>query len=194
MKRKNKTLKIISFTILGVLAVVILFMASFFMSSYEPSTEAMANLKDSALVDVTEDNFITFTPQNKEATTGLIIYPGAKVEPESYAPLANKIAQAGYEVIITPMPLNFAIFDANAADEVISKFPNIKNWAIAGHSLGGVMAAKYASEHDNIDGGNHAQFGSYGEQSGDNPAEISADEQTNIAADASIKLLDSISK
>ena len=45
-----------------------------------------------------------------------------------------------------------------------------------------------------IDGGNHAQFGSYGEQSGDNPAEISADEQTNIAADASIKLLDSISK
>ena len=248
MKKKNKTLKIISFTILGLLAVVTLFMASFFMNSYEPSTEAMANLKDSALVDVTEDNFITFTPQNKEATTGLIIYPGAKVEPESYAPLANKIAQAGYEVVITPMPLNFAIFDANAADEVISKFPNIKNWAIAGHSLGGVMAAKYASEHDNIngvifyasypqgdelknsdvevtsvygsddgvanlekitqskdllpasttfveiDGGNHAQFGSYGEQSGDNPAEISADEQTNIAADASIKLLDSISK
>ena len=98
------------------------------------------------------DNFITFTPKNITATTGLTIYPGAKVEPEAYAPLANKIAQAGYEVIITPMPLNFAIFDYNAADEVISKYPNIKNWAISGHSLGGVMAAKYASENSNIKG------------------------------------------
>ena len=50
------------------------------------------------------------------------------------------------------MPLNFAIFDYNIADEVISKFPNIKNWAISGHSLGGVMAAKYASENSNIEG------------------------------------------
>ena len=50
------------------------------------------------------------------------------------------------------MPLNFAIFDYNAADEVISNYPNIKNWAISGHSLGGVMAAKYASENSNIKG------------------------------------------
>ena len=245
---KNKTFKIVSFIILGLIVAILIFTSSFFMTSYGPSTEAMANLEDSTYVDVTEDNFITFTPKNIEATTGLIIYPGAKVEPESYAPLANKIAEAGYEVIITPMPLNFAIFDSNAADEVISQFPNIKNWAIAGHSLGGVMAAKYASENDNISGvifyasypqgdelknsnvevtsiygsndgvanlekiadsknllpasttfveipgGNHAQFGSYGEQSGDNPPEISADEQTDIAADASIKLLSNISK
>ena len=45
-----------------------------------------------------------------------------------------------------------------------------------------------------ITGGNHAQFGSYGEQSGDNPAEISADEQIEKAANASIELLDKISK
>lgn len=245
---KNRTLKTGSFIILGLIVAILIFMASFFMTSYGPSTEAIASLEDSTSVDVTEDNFITFTPENTESTTGLIIYPGAKVEPESYAPLANKIAQAGYEVIITPMPLNFAIFDSDAADEVISKFPNIKNWAIGGHSLGGVMAAKYASENDNIDGvifyasypqgdelkdsdievtsiygsddgvadlekiadskdllptsttfveipgGNHAQFGSYGEQSGDNPAEISANEQINIAADATIKLLSDISK
>lgn len=245
---KNKTLKKLGFIVLGLIIIALIFIVAFFTTSYEPSTQAMANLEDSTLVDVTENNFISFTPENTTATTGLIIYPGAKVEPEAYAPLANKIAQAGYEVIITPMPLNFAIFDANAADEVISKFPNIKNWAIAGHSLGGVMAAKYASEHDNIDGvifyasypqgdelknsdlevtsvygsddgvanlekiigskdllptsttfveitgGNHAQFGSYGEQSGDNPAEISADEQIEKAANASIELLDKISK
>ena len=245
---KNKTFKKLGFIVLGLIIVALIFIVAFFTTSYGPSTQAMANLEDSTLVDVTKNNFISFTPENTTATTGLIIYPGAKVEPEAYAPLANKIAQAGYEVIITPMPLNFAIFDSNAADEVISKFTNIKNWVISGHSLGGVMAAKYASENSNIKGvifyasypqgdelkdsnievtsiygsldgvadlekiigskdllptsttfveitgGNHAQFGSYGEQSGDNPAEISADEQIEKAANASIELLDKISK
>ena len=245
---KKKTFKNLGFILLGLIIIAIIFIASFFITSYGPSTQAMANLKDSTLVDVTVDNFISFAPENTAATTGLIIYPGAKVEPEAYAPLANKIAQAGYEVIITPMPLNFAIFDSNAADEVISKFPNIKNWVISGHSLGGVMAAKYASENSNIKGvifyasypqgdelkdsnievasiygsldgvanlekivgskdllpasttfveiigGNHAQFGSYGDQSGDNAAEISVDEQIEQAANASIELLDKISK
>lgn len=245
---KKKTFKNLGFILLGLIIITIIFIASFFITSYGPSTQAMTNLEDSTLVYVTVDNFISFAPENTAATTGLIIYPGAKVEPEAYAPLANKIAQAGYEVIITPMPLNFAIFDSNAADEVISKFPNIKNWVISGHSLGGVMAAKYASENSNIKGvifyasypqgdelkdsnievtsiygsldgvanldkivgskdllptsttfveiigGNHAQFGSYGDQSGDNAAEISVDEQIEKAANASIELLDKISK
>lgn len=35
-----------------------------------------------------------------------------------------------------------------------------------------------------IEGGNHAQFGSYGPQKGDLPATISAEEQQQITADA----------
>ncbi len=35
-----------------------------------------------------------------------------------------------------------------------------------------------------IEGGNHAQFGDYGEQDGDSPAGISADEQQTLAAEA----------
>lgn len=243
---KTKTKKIISYTIIALIIITIISIGSFFITSYGPSTEAMASLEDSISVDVTKDDLIIFTPQNTTPSTGLIIYPGAKVEPEAYAPLANKIAESGYEVIIASMPLNFAIFDYDAADEIISKFPNIKNWAIAGHSLGGVMAAKYASENSiikglilyasypqgdelknsnikvtsiygsrdgvadlekiqnsknllpkdtnfiEIVGGNHAQFGSYGEQAGDNPAEISIDEQINKSADATIELLSKI--
>lgn len=245
---KKKILKGFGFTLLGLIIIALIFMASFFITSYAPSNEAIESLKNTQLVNVNEDKFITFTPQNIKPTTGLIIYPGAKVEPKSYAPLANKIAQAGYEVIITPMPLNFAIFNYKAADNVIKNFPNIENWAIAGHSLGGVMAAKYASENSSIKGvifyasypqndslknsnievtsiygsldgvanlqkisdsknllpssstfieivgGNHAQFGSYGEQSGDNPATISTHEQIEEASNASINLLNKISK
>ena len=93
---KNKTLKKLSFVILGLIIVGLVFIASFFMSSYSPNSMAMDNMEDSLLVDVTVDDFITFTPKNVTATTGLIIYPGAKVEAEAYAPLANKIAQVIY--------------------------------------------------------------------------------------------------
>ena len=59
---KNKTLKKLSFVILGLIIVGLVFIASFFMSSYSPNSIAMDNLEDSQLVDVTVDDFITFTP------------------------------------------------------------------------------------------------------------------------------------
>lgn len=43
-----------------------------------------------------------------------------------------------------------------------------------------------------IDGGNHAQFGAYGEQAGDNPADISAEEQWQQVADATARFLEGL--
>jgi hypothetical protein len=43
-----------------------------------------------------------------------------------------------------------------------------------------------------IQGGNHAQFGSYGAQAGDNPATISAEEQRGQVVEATVKLLETI--
>jgi pimeloyl-ACP methyl ester carboxylesterase len=45
-----------------------------------------------------------------------------------------------------------------------------------------------------IEGGNHAQFGSYGPQEGDNPATISAEEQWAQAAAATVEFLKGIEK
>lgn len=45
-----------------------------------------------------------------------------------------------------------------------------------------------------IEGGNHAQFGSYGPQAGDKPATISAEEQWAQATEATIKLLGSLNQ
>jgi dienelactone hydrolase len=45
-----------------------------------------------------------------------------------------------------------------------------------------------------IQGGNHAQFGSYGPQEGDNPATISAEEQWTQAATATVEFLKDIGK
>jgi pimeloyl-ACP methyl ester carboxylesterase len=43
-----------------------------------------------------------------------------------------------------------------------------------------------------IEGGNHAQFGWYGEQGGDNPAEISRSEQQAQVINATLALLESL--
>jgi len=46
------------------------------------------------------------------------------------------------------MPFNLAVLDANAAKDVKEAHPEISKWIIGGHSLGGVMAAKYAAISD----------------------------------------------
>lgn len=43
-----------------------------------------------------------------------------------------------------------------------------------------------------IDGGNHAQFGYYGNQSGDNPSKISPEKQQNQSVDEIVKFIDKL--
>ena len=47
------------------------------------------------------------------------------------------------------MPDDFAILNMNAAYRVQKRYPQISNWYIAGHSLGGAMAASYVASHQN---------------------------------------------
>jgi pimeloyl-ACP methyl ester carboxylesterase len=129
---------------------------------------------------------------------------------------------------------------------VIAAHPEIQNWFVGGHSLGGTMAAAYADTHPDqvdgiilwasfpadtndlsdqpelavtsiygtldglatpekvlgaaplfppsaqfvpIEGGNHAQFGFYGPQSGDNPATITREEQQAQTVNATVATL-----
>jgi hypothetical protein len=210
-----------------------------------PMPEALAALQSDAEVEVTGDRWLVFSPVNQEARMGLILYPGGRVDPRSYAPAARAIAAEGYLVVIVPMPLNLAVFGADQASEVIAAFPGVGHWAVGGHSLGGAMAARFAHGHASevqglvlwaaypdtsndlsasdlavasiygtldglatqdkiatsrsllpldtnwvaIEGGNHAQFGWYGPQSGDNPATISRETQQQQIVEATLRLL-----
>src|SRR5512138_1342156 len=118
-----------------------------------PMSEAVAALQSSPQVIVTNSESITFTPAISKPTTGFIIYPGGRVDYRAYAPAAHQIAEMGYLVVIVPMPFNLAVFDPDAAQAVITAHPEIKNWVVGGHSLGGTMAANYASNNpDTVDG------------------------------------------
>jgi hypothetical protein len=211
--------------------------------------EAAAALEPDARVSVEQGRWIVFEPAGAEPQTGLIFYPGGRVDPRAYAPVMRAIAAEGYLAVIVPMPLNLAVFGSERAAGVIEAFPQVQRWAIGGHSLGGAMAAAYTSNHPEqidglvlwasypaessslaasdaaivsiyatldglatgdkieasrallpadtrfvaVEGGNHAQFGYYGDQRGDNPAAISrADQQAQVVA-ATLDLLAEIS-
>lgn len=81
------------------------------------------------------------------SSSGIIFYPGGKVEAKAYAPLLFELAGRGYTVVLTPMPFNLAVFGINKANQVYETFPEVKNWFLAGHSLGGAMASSYAQKH-----------------------------------------------
>ncbi|MEO8395090.1 MAG: alpha/beta hydrolase [Chloroflexota bacterium] len=108
-----------------------------------PMPEALAALQSDANVTVKTDGLLEFIPTDESSAVGLIFYPGAKVDPRAYAPMAHALAQQGFRVEIPSMTLNLAIFSINAADPIIAAHPEIKHWAIGGHSLGGSMAARY---------------------------------------------------
>jgi pimeloyl-ACP methyl ester carboxylesterase len=112
-----------------------------------PMPEAVQALESTSAVKVETDPWLVFTPIGQEPTTGFIFYPGGKVDPRSYAPMAKAIAEQGYLVVIPPMPLNLAVFSPDEAAEVIAAYPSIETWVIGGHSLGGSMAANYAKKH-----------------------------------------------
>jgi hypothetical protein len=143
--------------VLGVVLVVVLAVAAgaaWLLRPQELLPEATAALASTPAATYTnEATGLTFTPTAPAAATGLILYPGAKVPAEAYAPTARAIAERGYLVVVVPMPLNLAILDVGAAERVIAAHPGIERWAIGGHSLGGAMAAQFAADNPGAVGG-----------------------------------------
>ncbi len=199
-----------------------------------PLPEALPFLESDKRVNVETDGILYFQPKEKPAGTGFIFYPGGRVDHRSYAPLAHALASKGWPAAVVPMPLNLAVLGQNRASDVIVGQPEVSRWVIAGHSLGGTVAAEFAAKHPEklaglvflasypgrkdfsaaslpvlsiygsadglitaedwntyrdrfppstqwviIEGGNHAGFGWYGKQDGDNPAAITLQNQTD---------------
>jgi dienelactone hydrolase len=115
-----------------------------------PMAEAFSALESGGQVEVTTNRWFVFRPANQDPETGLVLYPGGRVDPRSYAPAARAIAAEGYLVVVVPMPLNLAVLGADKASEVIAAYPEVHYWAVGGHSLGGAMAARFAYSHPSL--------------------------------------------
>ena len=94
---------------------------------------------------VLEDGTLVYRPE--EMDTGIIFYPGGKVEHTAYEPLMKALASEGIMCVLIEMPFHLAVFDSNAAEGIQEQYPDIVKWYIGGHSLGGSMAAAYLGDH-----------------------------------------------
>jgi Alpha/beta hydrolase family len=146
--------RLILITVLAILLIAITAFTYYVSDYYHADNTALAALNSTEFYNVVNNNdFITFTPTGKKSTTGIIIYPGAKIQAEAYSVIASKLATNSYTTIIVKMPFNLAFFGVDKADEVIANHSEINTWVIAGHSLGGVFASEYAVNHqDKIKG------------------------------------------
>ena len=118
---------------------------------YRAEDVALEVLAQDSTIKV-QDNLTILSPSDP-TDTAIIFYPGAKVEAEAYLPLLEQIRQLGVTCILVHMPFHMAIFDANAAEEVMAQFPAYQHWYMAGHSMGGAMASQFAADHpDKVDG------------------------------------------
>jgi hypothetical protein len=223
-------------TLIIIISMVVLLSGAFYIyvSDYYRADDIAIEVMNNEDNMSVKDNLIILSPTIPN-DTAMIFYPGAKVEYTAYLPILEKIKEkCGITCILVKMPFNMAIFDSNAADNIIDQFPDIKNWYIGGHSMGGAMASNYASKHQDkvkglillgayiygdypaensltvygtfntsvaekinytenivaIEGGNHAQFGNYGKQKGDQDATITREEQQNITVEAIKKFVE----
>jgi hypothetical protein len=78
---------------------------------------------------------------------GLVFVPGARVDPRAYANILRPVAEAGYLVAVVKPAYGFALPNSSQPDSVIQNHPEIRYWAVGGHSLGGVAASSYADDH-----------------------------------------------
>lgn len=111
---------------------------------HRPAQAALAALESDSNVTISQGEYFVFSPADSTPTGGLIVYPGGECDERGYAQTLRAIAAEGYLVVLVPMPLQMAFLGIDKADDVMAAHPGIQNWAIAGHSLGGSMAARYA--------------------------------------------------
>ena len=122
--------------------------------------------RDSALVYLQSDNAVTvtktpvadwdnasyylFKPNGTEPTRGFIIYGGASIEPEAYAPAAYGIAAEGHLAALVKMPMDTSLLAPERAALIIAALPAIETWAIGGHSMGGIAACAFARNNPDL--------------------------------------------
>ena len=119
----------------------------YFADYYHADLEAMNQYEVTNPIEeiVIGDNTKVYIPE--EINAGFIFYPGGKVEAAAYEPLMLTLAEQGILSILVEMPLNLAVFDINAADGLAEMYPQVDDWYIGGHSLGGSMAASYLAKN-----------------------------------------------
>ncbi|NYE02105.1 pimeloyl-ACP methyl ester carboxylesterase [Kineosphaera limosa] len=143
---------------LGLVLAVLVAVGVVWLRPYSGDATAVAAMSGTAQVAVTQDaTSITLTPTAEPAepagsVAGLIFQPGARVDARAYVPLLTPLAEAGHPVVIVKQPLGIGFLALGAPERIVDAYAESgsqeRRWMVAGHSLGGVAAARAAASGD----------------------------------------------
>ncbi|MEF3405604.1 alpha/beta hydrolase [Agromyces sp. CCNWLW203] len=93
------------------------------------------------------DDSVVMAPVDGATDRGLVFIPGARVDPYGYlAKLVDVVAETGTTVVVTKPVLNLAFFDQRPLQTFTRHAPDVSEWYVGGHSLGGVRACMMAAD------------------------------------------------
>lgn len=147
MRKRNRKAVIRITSVIVVFAVCVINCGIYLGDYYRADAAAIAAYatEHEVISEKLDDGTLVYEPEG--ALTGFIFYPGGKVEYTAYEPLMRELASAGVLCVLVEMPFHLAVLDVNAADGIQERYPDIEQWYIGGHSLGGAMAASYLKDH-----------------------------------------------
>jgi pimeloyl-ACP methyl ester carboxylesterase len=91
---------------------------------------------------------VEVAPADGGADVLLVVYPGGLVRPHAYTWLGVALAPVGVRTLIPTMPLDLAVLGRDRAGALIERARDgERRVVVAGHSLGGAMAAGWAARH-----------------------------------------------
>jgi len=92
---------------------------------------------------------VEVAPVDGGADVLLIVYPGGLVRPHAYTWIGVALAPVGVRTLVPAMPLDLAVLARDRAGALIrDRRDGEATVVIAGHSLGGAMAASWAARHE----------------------------------------------
>ncbi len=142
---KRKRIMILIMIVVVLFAVCAIYVSDYYRADMNAIEDMEFTSEFVVEAEIWEDGTMVFAPEAAE--NGLIFYPGGKVEYLAYQSLMQACAAEGILCVLVEMPFNLAVLDVDAADGIQEEFPEIEEWYIGGHSLGGSMAASYVADH-----------------------------------------------
>ncbi|MBI4499717.1 MAG: hypothetical protein HY700_01020 [Gemmatimonadetes bacterium] len=93
---------------------------------------------------------LEFLPTRPNGKAALIFISGSGIHPHAYAPLLRPVADSGYSVFVIKLPYRFAPLKSHKdavveqTRQLMAAHAEVSHWVVAGHSLGGALAARVA--------------------------------------------------